>query len=552
MATSGSFKSSNATGFTNCPRHVVVSWSISQDIANNKTLFSWTAKAENYGSEWVKTGPVTVVINGTTVLSLTSRFQMSANQTLGSGTIEIPHNSDGTKSISVSISCAIYYSSVNSTYSGTITLDNIARKSTLSVSDGTLGTDQTITVSRASTTFTHTIIATCGSQSTTICTKSTSTSILFTPPLEWARENTTGTSLTVTYKITTYNGDTELGSNNYTETCLIPSSVKPSCSIVVTDPTGYADTYGNFIKGLSKFKVVVTATAAQGSSIVSYNTTANGSTYTTDSFTTEALKTSGTLTVKATVKDERGRTGNASILKTVLDYAPPIISKLFVGRCNQDGTENDRGEYCKVTFSASASSLDRKNNVTYRLYHRKSSETQAERIDFTEYKNVFSVENITYVFKADTGSSYVVTLHVIDNFNVEKPTARTTSVSTGYTLMHWLASGLGMGIGKVAELIGVLDIGFQTRFAGGILQPVLTNNTDLNTVTVPNVYSGNSATDSGYRNCPITTGTSFTLEVFSAGDNGQLMQRITACTKGAPTVYVRHYYSSTWGEWITM
>jgi hypothetical protein len=68
----------------------------------------------------------------------------------------------------------------------------------------------------------------------------------------------------------------------------------------------------------------------------------------------------------------------------------------------------------------------------------------------------------------------------------------------------------------------------------------------------PNIYSGNAATTAGYLNCPITTATSFTLEVMSAGDTGQLMQRITSCTKNTPTVYIRHYYSNSWGTWLQM
>ena len=555
MATSGS-KSVTVTSWDT----LKFSWEEkSQDITNNKTTISWKMEliatssgriASTASKAW------SVTVNGTKYSGTnTIGISNNATKTLASGTTTIAHNSDGTKTFSYSFSqeIAITFSGSyigTKSGSGSGTLDTIPRKSTLSVGNGTLGTAQTLTVTRQSTSFTHTIVATCGDQSKTICTKSTSTSISFTPPLEWASENTTGTSLSVKYTITTYNGNTSLGSNSYTKTCSIPSSVKPSCSVAVTDPTGYADTYGGFIKGVSKFKVVVTPTTSYGSAIASYSTTANGSTYTASSFTTEVLKSSGTLTVKTTVKDKRGRSGSASVQKTVLDYSPPIIDKLVVGRCNADGTENDRGEYCKVVFSGSASSLNGKNSVTYRLYHRKSSETQAERIDFTEYGDVYSVEDVTHIFAADTGSSYVVTLHVIDNFNVEKPTARTTSVSTGYTLMHWLANGLGMGIGKVAELIGVLDIGFQTRFAGGILQPVLANNTDLDTVMTPNTYTANAATTSGYSNCPVTTATSFTLEVMSAGDAGQLLQRITTCTKGKPLIYERFYYSKSWGDWL--
>lgn len=462
MATSGSVNTSSYDG-----RYYQFSWTATQSVANNQSLVSWTLKALGGSVSWYAERTLQVLLDDKTELFGKTERKERYTGTVASGTFTVKHDSKGEASFKIALKAAVFETSVNCTGSKTFTLDDIPRKSTLSVEDGTLGTSQTLTVTRYSTDFKHTIVATCGEQSKTICTKSTSTSISFTPPLEWASENTTGTSLSVTYKITTYNGDTSLGSNSYTKTYSIPSGVAPTCSVAVTDPTGYADTYGGFIKGMSKFKVVVTATAAQGSEIASYSTTANGSTYTTDSFTTGVLKTSGTLTVKATVKDKRGRTGSASVSKTVLDYSPPVITKITVQRCNSDGKENDQGEYCKVTFSGSATSLNSKNKITYRLYYRKTDESST-KVDLSQYANSYSVENGTYMFPADTGSSYVVTLQIIDNFNVEKPTAKTTSVSTGFTLLHWLATGLGMGIGKIAELTGFLDIGFDAIFRKNI------------------------------------------------------------------------------------
>lgn len=506
----------------------------------------------NTGYTTSGSGTVYCKINGTEYTASVSSSDKITNSGiyLFNKTLNIAHNSDGTKSLTVYAKVSHSRFDQETYYGGNVTLTTIPRKSTLSVENGTLGTEQTLTVTRQSNNFTHTITAVCGENSKTICSKSPGTSIEFTPPLAWASENTTGTSVSVKYTITTYNGSTSLGSNSYTKKCSIPSSVAPSCSVAVTDPTGYSDIYGGFIKGLSKFKVVVTPTLAYESAIASYSTTANGSTYTAASFTTGVLKSSGSLTVKATVKDKRGRSGSASVSKTVLDYSAPIISKLSVGRCDEDGTANDRGEFVRVTFSCSASSLNGKNKTKYGLWYRPSSTTEAEYVEFVDYANTYSVEDETYIFPADAGSSYVVTVQASDSFTSDNPVIRTTNVSTGFTLMHWLATGLGMGIGKIAELAGVLDIGFQTRFSGGILQPVLAKGTDLDTVMTPNAYTGNAATTAGYLNCPVTSATSFVLEVMSAGDEGQLLQRITTCTKAKPLIYERFYYSGAWGEWL--
>ena len=534
----------------------------SQSIANNtsnvtvKVTASWTGGSNNrvvnasgtpQANGWCK-------IDGT---SYTFASTFNDNQTttgskvVFSKTVNVSHGGDGTKTLACSASYTTGVSSGTVTASANKTLTTIPRKSTLSVANGTLGTAQTLTVTRKSTSFTHTIVAKCGTASTTICTKSTTTSISFTPPLTWASQNTTGTSVSVTYTITTYNGSTNIGSNTYTKTCAIPSSVKPSCTITVTDPMGWADEdkYGAYIKGQSKFKIVVTPTTSYGSAIASYKTTADGLTYTSASFTTGTIKTSGTLTITATVTDKRGRTGTASVKVTVLDYALPVISSLAVRRCDADGTLNDQGESAQVTFDATISNpaLDRMYNTGgYTLEYKKSAETTYTVVELIDYDDCFDATEATYIFSADSGSSYDVRLTAYDDFG---KTSKTTSVSTAYTIMHWKANGYGMAIGKVAELDNVIDIGMQTRMLGGILHPVLEPETDLNDIRTPNTYVGANVSNYNYLTCPLTTGT-FTLEVVGMGEDGQVKQRLTYCHKTASRVWERIYYSSSWGDWV--
>lgn len=528
----------------------------SQSVENNasnvtvKVIASWTGGSWNHTSPsgWVK-------INGTKY-----RFKHSFNTnktTTGSTTlvtkkVNIAHNDDGTKTLSCSASFATGVSSGTVTASKSKTLTTIPRKSSLSVGDGTLGTNQTLTVTRQSSSFTHTITYSCGTASGTICSKSTSTSISFAPPLSLASQNTTGTSVSITYTITTYNGSTSVGSNTYTKTCSIPASVKPSCKVTVSDATGYATTYGGYIKGLSKIKVVITPTTSYGSAIDSYKTSANGGTYTASSFTTGAVTSTGTLTISSTVTDKRGRTSNAaSTTITALAYSNPNVSKLTVNRCNEDGGVNQEGEYVKVTFNASVTSLNNKNSATYTIQYKESSASSyGSAITLSDYTNNYSVTNGTYIFKADSSKSYNVMITAKDNFG---NSGRTTSVSTAFTLLHFSAGGTGIAIGKIVELEHLLDIGLPIRFFGGITSIILPDGTDLNTVLIPNVYSSNNTvTNGGYLNHPASITGTFTLEVFSAGGSGRIMQRLTHCSKGAADVFIRHYYSSSWGAWTQL
>lgn len=532
----------------------------SQNKTNNTSNVTVTATASWTNGSWNSLGTCkgSITIDGTKYsfsgISFNSGHTNSGSQQVMTQTVNVKHNSDGTKKMSCSASF------VTGTASGTIgasfsaSLTTIPRKSSLSVANGKLGTKQTLTVAMASDAFTHTIAAKCGSASTTICTKSTSPSIDFTPPKSWASQNTTGTSVSVTYTITTYSGTTSIGSNSYVRTCLIHDAAKPSCTISVTDAMGYASTYGGYIKGLSKFKIEVTATQSYGSPIKTYKTTANGSTYKVASFTTAVLSSSCPATIYAEVTDARGRTSDndeASKTVTLLDYSVPMISKLTVHRSNEDGTANDQGEFVKVVFSGSVTAFNKgpdytENTATYKLEYKKRTEKTYTVIAFDDCNNQYAVSDKTYIFAADSGSSYDVRVVVTDNFGNG---SKATTASTGFTIMHWLKTGLGMAIGKVAELENVLDIGFQTRFSGGILHPVLEPETDLNDVRTPNTYVGANVSSSNYLNCPITEGT-FTLTVVGSGASGQVKQSIQTCNKQQSRTYERYYYTDTWGEWI--
>lgn len=537
----------------------------SQSIANNTSTCnvavkaSWTGGSNNravnasgvpQANGWVKVGSQTVNFNST----FNDKQTTTGSKTIFSQDFVITHNSDGTKKLDVSASYTTYVSSGTVTASASKTLTTIPRKSTLSINVGTgtttgeLGTKQTLTVTEQASSFTHTITAKCGTASTTICTKSTNNSISFTPPLDWAKQNTTGTSVSVTYTITTYNGNTSVGSNTYTKTCSIPASVKPSCSISVEDPTGYCDTYGAYVKGYSKFEITVTPAPAYDSAINSYKIIANDATYTSGSFTTDVLKVSGDeVSISATVTDKRGRTSPETTQKVnVLDYAPPRISTLNVGRGDIDDNgnfvSNDQGEYVKVKFEYSYSSLNDQNGVkSCVLGYKKTTDD-----DYT-IPSDFVPDNDSYIFAADTGSSYDVLLTVEDH--LEK-TSKATSASTAFTIRHLKANGRGVAFGKISEFDDVFDIGFATRFTGGIKYILLEEETHLDECHTPGFYVGENVSSYNYGNCPLTSGT-FVLEVLSMGDNGQLMQRLTQCNIRTPIVYERMYYKSAgWGEWF--
>ena len=434
-------------------------WSLSnQSVANNTSSVSWWLELVSgaYGKisssaskKW------SVSVNGTNYSGSNSvSIGNNATKTLASGTTTITHNSDGTKTFSFSFSqeFAITFSGSwvgTKSGSGSGVLTTIPRKSTLTVANGTLGTAQTITISRASSSFTHTLTYKCGSAGGTIATKSTATGFTFTPPISLSSQNTAGTSVTIVYTLTTYSGSTGIGSNTYSRTYSIPVSVKPSCTVRVLDGTNYQSTYGNLVKGLSTLKIKVTGTTSYSSPIASYNVTADGKKYTSAEFTTPALSAAGTVSVSATVTDKRGRTSSAVTASfSVIDYNPPVITSLAVHRCDAAGSDNDQGEYIKATFSATITDLNSKNSAAYKLRYKKTSEEDFTEVAFPDLAGEYQVTNKSYIFAADGNASYNVEIVATDDIREVK---QATRASTAFTLINWKSDGTGFAFGKVAE-----------------------------------------------------------------------------------------------------
>lgn len=127
MALSGSVSTSTYDGYG-----VTMTWTATQSVANNTSTIKWTLKSFGGTSNYYyRAGPITLTINGSTAYSWSDRFNLwGAGGWSQSGTTTIAHNSDGTKSFNVSISVAIYSTSVNCTGSKTFTLNSIARTPT--------------------------------------------------------------------------------------------------------------------------------------------------------------------------------------------------------------------------------------------------------------------------------------------------------------------------------------------------------------------------------------------------------------------------------------
>ena len=477
MASSGSFSTSAYTA-NNGTRSLVFSWTEkSQSIEDNTTTISWTLTGGGTHPQWISCRNIKVTIDGVTVYtfpgSSSSYKKVYKDTVVASGTYTFTHKDDGERTFKAYVEAGIYVWAVNCTGSTTFTLDTIPRKSTLSVDNGTLGTEQTLTITEKASSFKHKLKYTCGDASGWILgdsdSFSTSNSVSWTPPLSLAKQNTTGASVSVTFTLYTYTSDgTSVGNNSYTKTFSIPSSVKPTVSLAVSDSMKYADTYGAYVQGLSKLHIVATASGSQGSTIKSYKIEADGKTYTTAEVTSGVVSEAGTLTIKVTVTDSRSRTATASKSISVLAYDPPKITALSAFRCDAGGNASNSGAYLAVKFSATVTTLNNKNSATYTLQYKKSNATSYTTKTLSDFADRYSVSNGVYVFPAETAFSYDIILTVKDDIkSVNKPTTG-SSVKKVWSMLKKAGEIVGIAIGKIAELEGVFDVDMVIRARKGI------------------------------------------------------------------------------------
>ena len=538
MALSGTVK----TNADSNGRYYQLSWTATQSTANNTSTISWTLSAQGYSGGWLAERTLYVTIDGATVYNKSDRVERKVG-TIKTGTKTITHNSNGSRSFTITLGAAVYGTSVNCKGSGTFALNTIGRASTLNVSGGTLGVAQTITADRKVSSFTHTLTWECGSYSGTIATKSTATSWSFTPPLELANTATQLFPVGVYFKLTTYNGSTVVGTSDQTVVMKIPTSIKPTCTVNITDPTGYSATYGGYVQNKSKMKITVTATPAYGSPITGYSIIANGNTYSDNPATTGVITASGTNTIIGKATDKRNRTGSATTTINVLAYSSPKIT-FTMYRCDQDGTENMTGSYCKVSYKAVITSLSNKNSKSIKLRYKKTSDT-------TYTFRTINMESYTQegseIFSAEDGSSYNVQMQAIDSFETSTTTAE---LSTGFSIMHIAASGKGLAIGKISQA-DEFEVGMDANFYSGAHFnkgftediPLIADSDCNNIITSGHYYAYENTT-----NKPENKNGWLTVKAYQDGSYWCHQEFITYDGHR----YFRHKSYGTWGNWESL
>ncbi|MDY0197647.1 MAG: DUF859 family phage minor structural protein [Tenuifilaceae bacterium] len=501
---------------------------VSQNIANNTTTIRVWSVIENNGSSYNWSGTLSnwrLTVNGATRTRATTTSDSDTSWTWPSGWTDsetgvvittyrtecipepvlyeeftIPHNSDGTKTVTFSHSYSLLSGGAgpgNVSISGTMVLNTIARAS--SISSFTMPTALTPntanSISFTLTTyssFTHDISLKIGS--TTIKSWLGSTVTTGTLPLTASEVNTllanmpTAMSATITLIVQTKSGSTNIGSAVFkTTTCTISPEVKPNiptitASQAISMPAGISV----FVKGKSKILFSIGNIGMplnSGTSIKSCVLTYLGSNFTcllsdpigSASYTTPYLTWSGTQNFTITITDNRNQINTNIISITAYDYSAPIITL--------SGTRSGS----TITLSRAASTtytLNNQNTITLRLYKRAVGAAWAELDTYALTDSNSSPLSVSASNVAFTGHiatiSYEYKCEVTDKFET---IASPTLLFPATTVEAALSIGTkSVAIGKFVDTgeTYTLDVSGDTSLDGDL---VITG--DLNVSSFP-------------------------------------------------------------------
>lgn len=491
---------------------------------------------------------------------------------LGSVQFTVGHNPEGDKTAGISISSNmsnISYGSLsfgNASGSWSHVLPPIPRSSSISFSDGTIGSPLAITINRASSSFTHTLRWTWGNRSGTIASGLT-TSASWTIPMDFCNEIPNNISGTGTIFVDTYSGSNLIGTQSKQFTANVPSSVIPSFTgITLDDQNAIAKaliTGNTFVQIMSNIKV--TFNGASGI----YNSTIKGFRaevlnkdiiLTSNGGTLGPMNFNGTATIRASVTDSRGRvSATKDVTITLLEYYAPVIS-IQVLRTRENPNKLQVLRTIKVAPLTFNSVNKNSTKLVFEVAPLGSTSFVVDNGSAGgEWTTIFTLTNSeanlggTY----DSTSSWTVRAKLSDKFTSSNPTVASATVGTEKVINAYDKDGR-FGVGKIPESgpAGSLDVAGNI-YAGGkqIQQHRLTSNegrstynasgtVDLNTKTINEFFSCNDPI-----NGPIIGSgrNEFYVAIYSEADN-YLSQN--AIQKDAGRMFTRTRHNGTWTPWI--
>lgn len=488
MASSFTLKSSAYDG-----RYMELVCKQTKDIAANKSIISWTLSSIGGDDNYYSTGPTSVTINGKQVYYKervkwdAKKFPAAKGST--SGSIEVSHNGDGSKAISVVMSTDIYIGTVRS-YSGTWTLDSIPRKATITAaSDFNDLENPTITFSNPGG-FRMDVWLEPNPAGDHLCVRE---NIPNTGSYQWSltnaerdalRNHCAGTKCPIRIGVYSYVGGTKYSDyKDKTFTIKESASTKPAVDMDINLVNGNlpGDLDNMFIQGVSKVEVTIEADGKYGAGISSYSAKADGKTYNSGWFISDVIQTSGKVDIIGYAKDSRGFTGSAENSINVLEYSKPLVvplgSENAVLCYRSDGNGNRIGNSTSLWIKAKRAyyNLSQKNACALQWRYKPVGQpwNDAEHLwqDLIPKTNTSTDEYNALISGVEfqLKESYTVQIRAIDD--IGKQDVKTFEIPTQDVALHLGKGGKNVSIGTYCDYTEDYTFysSWKAIFGGGVV-----------------------------------------------------------------------------------
>lgn len=442
-----------------------------QDVSANKTTINWSCgvmPGHKFYSNAVKMSAVT--INGVQVYAggTYSNITDYKEHTLASGTLEVSHESDGSKTLTVAAFSGQVWKDTGyltaTAAAQSFQLTAIPRATEPVMGAATMGETVRISLPRASSAFTHTLSYVFGSASGAIA-ENAGTEVLWTVPESLAAEIPDSPSGTGTLTCKTYNGGTLIGTKTVTFTASVPAGMKPALTegwaAVTYDNSGTkAGAIAAWVQGYSKAKAVFDSTkiaCKQGASIAKYAMTYLGKTTEESPYRTDTISATSA-TVRCAVTDSRGLTAWEDVTVELESYAPPMLVGAALYRADGEGAAADSGTHIAGLATAKFSSIGGRNTATIMGYWKSVGGSYGEGVTLPSG----AVGLVTGGAEISADRSYTAKIVVTDSLGNSAEFEE--NIPTEQVAFHLKEGGRGAAFGKAAEQDELLDVAWDARF----------------------------------------------------------------------------------------
>ena len=467
-----------------------IEWSATQNITNNTSTVTATLYYKKSSDSSERTAgrySGNISINGvSTTIELDELYLATDDiwKQAGTATINVEHNTDGSKSITISATGGCPNTTFKSTsLSSIVTLDAIPRSSAVTMSTGnlTIGNGCNIKWTPASANFKYKVGLSLNNWSVTLPNNTN----YITPSQTTEYTYDIGTAISesandiyaqlpssisgiMSVTLTTYNANgSQIGSVASTSfTVTIPSNVVPTVGTITLAPL----TYSYLIQGKNKLQISVSGCyAGTGSDIKSYTFSGTGiSSTTTATSVTSAqnisfVGTSNTsLTYTVTVTDNRNRSASRSASITCYAYSPPSITSFSAYKSDSQKNAKDDGTYLYCSYALTYSSTVPDNYVNLTIYYKKSGENNySSYAALSQSKTTYS--GSTLLANLNSSAAYTVYATITDRYGGTYSSTQSTAFA-GDRILNIKSNGKGVAFGKLAEQDNVLESDWNVQF----------------------------------------------------------------------------------------